>query len=256
MPFQTTPTSPDAEPDVKILFYGMLLLYPEYRGCYVGINNNLKHALYIAIQVEGQRPPIMWLNGHLKKPLTIRFTAGPVNGVRKYISSDEQSFNNCLDLQKLHPTKTLEINPTHTQPGVYLDEGTLYAGGLTPGDLQVQLKRSGQFEPHDRIGHPIAANISFEGRTLEMTWADDGGDHTFTLPRKHTTDEKYVILINHGENPVVELFEGAGKENCGDFNNHYLAVTGVDQNEQVNVCFTEDPSVATRVPCMAAVVGG
>jgi hypothetical protein len=258
MPFQTTTTPPDSQPDVKILFYGMLLLYPENRGCYVGVNNNLTHALYIAVQVEGQPQPIMWLNGHLKKPLTIRITGGPVNGVRKYISSGAQNFENCLDLKKLHPKKTLEINPSYTQPGVYLNEGMLYAGGLTPKYLQVHLQRSRKRRPHGRIGYPIAANISFKGRILEMTWADDGGDHIFTLPREHTTGEKYVILINNGENPVVEPAppRSAAKPICGDFNNHYLAVDGVDKNEQVNVCFTAVKFVATRVPCMAAVVGG
>lgn len=271
MPFQTNTIPPDPDPDVKILFHGLLLLTPNNGGCFVGVHKkSAHHKLIFVVNVKGQSQSIAWLEGKLKKPLEIKITGTP-HGVTKYIKSgDPQDFDSSVDLHKLHPNNNLKLDAQYTRPGIYFNEGVLYAGRLTSANLQIVLKQNGK--PDQTIGplaNPIAANIAFEERKLQLSWTDDGGNKTLTLPQLNTANEKYEILITNGENPVPpDPPQGVMK--CGDFKEHYKVVGGVNANEEFDICFTSVKASAkaeartnssslpdsTRVPCMAIVVDG
>ncbi len=264
MPFQTTTTPPDPNPDVQIFFDGLLLLTPANDGCFVGVHNKSlpsparPHVFLFMVRASGQRDPIAFFSGKLTKRLTILIDDKNAK-VSKFVpaTADPQDFSSSIDLKKILPASNPQPDPLHINPGVFINEGVLYAAGITsPGSAL--LRRSGQLDqPLDSLANPIAANISFNGRTLELKWNDGINDQTLTLPRPNT-NEKYEIIISNRENPEPPV-PAPGTTACGDFQDHFEVINGVNPQDRFNICFII-PKISgpdtTRVPCMSVVIDG
>jgi hypothetical protein len=277
MPFKAAATLPPA-PTVRIFFCGLLVVKPTANGdaCEVFIHRTaLDHELSIEIRLKRSGLPdavVMRQLGTLEfarpvppNPLAVHgllITASVPAGVRRYDgvkTSEGDTLNLAIDLNKLHPGKT-GVNEAEGQPSIFLNDALFYSADQTDSALQVDLQRGGAtVRPLTPFASIIGANIY--DRLVTVEWRLKGVLQTLMLTQP-AAGFSYEIYVKN--DPTFQPPPPPGIPPHDELREYYKLLPNVPVPEQFNLLFRSIPPInllsaklddrgSIRIPCMSVI---
>jgi hypothetical protein len=218
-----------ANPAVKILLQGQLILVPEEDGggCVVGINRcSPGHGFSLEVRQRMVNPdsPDIILMRHLGtlEPGGLEIGLDPESeeGVTGFVPKqgfgmeDVNDFRWLVDLagSDFHEAKVV-INGTGTQPNILIKNGLFYTAVKTDENKLLVKRTGGGKDPVTlrAVAAVIGVNIYLTNNKLKITWTQDGDPKTHLLlskPDAASGIKHYEIRINNDPpyvNPNDEL---------------------------------------------------
>jgi hypothetical protein len=270
MPF-TESRQLDPNPDVRILFSGLLILEPQPDGtCEVFVNSSApRHHLTIEVRRKREGRPDELMMRHVG-PLAFvtRDQPGeiPTHGmiirkvegqtaVRAFAPNEPQpegapdALSLAIDMKsdRLHrenrelgpdpQTETmrrlLDVDPLGGRPSILLNDGVFYTAAKTRDDVRIMLKRpDGEDQEMPKFASLIGAAITLDGESeLAILWRNQGKLERLSLARKQGVTYE-IYIVN---DPLFEsdaITDLARNPRHDEFAEYYKILHRVPSNEQ------------------------
>ncbi|HVQ35886.1 MAG TPA: hypothetical protein VMS31_00030 [Pyrinomonadaceae bacterium] len=278
MPFKSTQTLPQRNPDVQMFFHGLLMLCPNADGsmCEIGVHRlSVEHRLSISVREkssEAPDPPLLRLSGTLDSTgLTIEVIPTS-DGVSQFVptsdlfdrfseNNDPKDFRWAIDLDQLDPASgPIKLIQSAIQPSIKVMDGLFHTARLTnPETIEVELTEVGHQPINlNSVAQLVGANIYLEeGQRVKLTWFGEGRTRTLELPRSNGT-KTFVIYIDNSQSLMLADRNATEPEPThSEFVEYYKAVQSPTRTFDLD--FDEvgdDVSNTDAAPCMVVVVGG